>query len=413
MSPSEPSEQAQPVGFEFIARVALLISLVALSTDAMLPVLPEIGSALSVAEPNAIQMVVTVFMAGLMVGQFLAGPLSDAYGRKMIVYLGLAIFVVGCLLSAFGGSFEVMLIGRFLQGLGAAAPRIVMVAIVRDQSSGRAMARIMSFVMAVFILVPAIAPALGQWIAVIAGWRMIFSTLLAVAIIGFFWFAFRQTETLSPHKRLPFSLAQMGSGIAETVANRQAFGYTIAAGFAFGGFLGYLSSAQQIFEVVFQAADRFPLYFALLALAIGAASVTNSAMVMRFGMRRLCVWALLVLTGSSFAFLPIALADIGPEGLMVFMIWAAIAFFCFGVLFGNFNALAMEPLGHIAGIGAAVVGSLTTAMALVSGIVIGQLFDGSAVPLVAGFASLGLVSLIVVAMVERGLPVASTSGESH
>lgn len=397
-----PAVAAAPVRFEFVALVALLISLVALSTDIMLPGLPQIGAALGVTDPNGAQLIVTVFMAGLSVGQLFSGPLSDAYGRKMVVYGGLVIFLVGCVLSIASWSLESMLVGRFLQGLGAAAPRIVMVAIIRDQYAGRAMARVLSFAMVVFILVPAVAPALGQAIMLATGWRMMFAFLLATAIVGFIWFAFRQPETLTPDRRLPFSAEQILSGIRQTCGDRMAFGYTLAAGTVFGAFVGYLSSAQQIFADAFGEVERFPLYFAVLALAIGSASLTNSALVMRFGMRRLSHTALIVVTIASCAFVPVTFGWFGPTGLGAFLAWGMIAFFCFGILFGNFNALAMEPLGHIAGIGAAVVGSLTTFLALASGLLIGQLFDGTTRPLVTGFAVLGLAGLVIVAITERG-----------
>ncbi len=397
-----PAVKAAPVRFEFVALVALLISLVALSTDIMLPGLPQIGAALGVTDPNGAQLIVTVFMAGLSVGQLFSGPLSDAYGRKMVVYGGLVIFLAGCVLSIVSWSLESMLVGRFLQGLGAAAPRIVMVAIIRDQYAGRAMARVLSFAMVVFILVPAVAPALGQAIMLATGWRMMFAFLLATAIVGFIWFAFRQPETLTPDRRLPFSAEQIWSGIRQTCGDRMAFGYTLAAGTVFGAFVGYLSSAQQIFADAFGEVERFPLYFAVLALAIGSASLTNSALVMRFGMRRLSHSALIVVTIASCAFMPVTFGWFGPTGLVAFMAWGMIAFFCFGILFGNFNALAMEPLGHIAGIGAAVVGSLTTFLALASGLLIGQLFDGTTRPLIAGFAVLGLAGLVIVAITERG-----------
>lgn len=391
-----------PVRFEFVALVAMLISLVALSTDIMLPALPEMGVGLGVANPNSVQHIVLVFFVGLSLGQLLSGPLSDSFGRKPVVYIGLFIFAGGCILSIVSWSFEIMLIARFFQGLGAAAPRIVMVAIVRDKFAGRAMARIMSFVMAVFIIVPAIAPAIGQLVMVFAGWRMIFLSLLVFALIALTWFALRQDETLATDARLPFSMQQFVLGCRETFGNRVAFGYTLALGCIFGAFVGYLSSAQQIFEIVFDKGDNFPLYFAIVALAIGAASIFNSQLVMKYGMRRLSHIALIVSTLVSFAFLPFALGWFGETGLTHFMIWALINFFCMGILFGNFNALAMEPLGHIAGVAAALIGSVATLLSLPAGIFVAQLFDGTVVPLVTGFACLGLLGFFVVYVTERG-----------
>jgi len=402
MDDSSKPNADTPVRFEFVALVALLISMVALSTDIMLPALPMIGAALGVTDPNGAQLVVFVFFVGLCIGQLLSGPMSDSYGRKPVVYLGLAIFTCGCLLSIFSTSFAMMLIGRLLQGLGAAAPRIVMIAIVRDDYSGRAMARIMSFVMAVFIIVPAVAPALGQVVMVFAGWRMIFLSLLVVALVSLVWFVFRQRETLAVGNRLPFSVHQLLFGFRETFSNRVALGYTLAAGCIFGAFVGYLSSAQQIFQTTFDKGEGFPLYFAIVALAIGAASIFNSQLVMKYGMRRLSHTALIVSTLVSFGFLPFALGWFGESGLVHFMGWALVNFFCMGILFGNFNALAMEPLGHIAGIAAALIGSVATFISLPSGILVAQMFDGTVVPLVAGFAILGFLSFCVVYVTENG-----------
>ena len=402
MQKSNPDEPAVSVRFEMVALVATCISLVALSTDIMLPALPMIGDALGIVDPNGAQLIVFTFFVGFCAGQLLAGPLSDSFGRKPIVYIGLTILICGCLLSIVSWSLEVMLIGRILQGLGAAAPRIVMIAIIRDEYSGRAMARIMSFVMAVFILVPAVAPALGQVVMIYAGWRMIFLALLVVALIAFVWFALRQNETLALERRLPFSTKQLIIGLKETFGNRVAFGYTMAAGFIFGAFVGYLSSAQQIFQDTFNKGDSFPLYFAFLALAIGAASVFNSQLVMKYGMRPLSHSALIVSIVVSFAFLPAAMGWFGSFTLPLFMVWALINFFCMGLLFGNFNALAMEPLGHIAGVAAALIGFLSTLVSLPLGVLVAQLFNGTAVPLIAGFAGLGLCALAIVFVTEKG-----------
>jgi DHA1 family bicyclomycin/chloramphenicol resistance-like MFS transporter len=401
---SEP-ESSQPSGRrlgEFVTLMALLISLVALSIDAMLPALPEIGRDLGVQRSNDNQLIISVLFLGLAAGQMIYGPLSDSTGRKPAIYLGLILFILGCLLSIFATSFSAMLAGRFLQGIGAGGPRIVIVALVRDCYEGRAMARIMSFVMAVFILVPALAPALGQAILLVAHWRAIFVSFLVLAVTAFAWLALRQPETLTPDRRKPFSLRGIGRAVVETCVNRIAFGYTIASGLIFGAFIGYLISAQQIFQELYGLGRLFPIYFAVLALSIGSASYVNARLVMRFGMRFLSDRSLLVLCGLSVASFVAAAATSGQPPLWALMTYLMIAFFCIGILFGNFNSLAMQSVGHIAGVAAAVVGSLTTFISLALGTAIGQAYNGTVLPLVGGFALLGLGALGAMRWAEAG-----------
>lgn len=388
---------------EFVALLAMMISIVALSTDVMLPGLDVIGRDLAVANPNDTQLVISSLFAGYAVGQMLAGPVSDSFGRKRVIYVGYAVFIGGCLLSAYASNFSVMLIGRVLQGLGAAAPRIVSIALVRDEYEGRAMARIMSFVMAVFVIVPAIAPAIGQGVLVVSGWRFMFGLLVAMAVISLVWFAWRQPETLSESARRDFSFGSIMSGIVEACRYRAAVGYTIAAGLIFGAFLGYLSSARQIFQVSFNTGQFFPLYFGVAALAIGAASVLNGTLVMRLGMRLLTQRALVSTTViSAVMLLPLWMMN-GVPPLWLFMVWLLANFFCMGILFGNLNSLAMEPLGHMAGLGAALIGSLSTFIALPLGWGIGNSFSGGVMPLVGGFALAGGLSLLVMMWTEAGI----------
>ncbi len=379
-----------------------MISLVALSIDAMLPALQEIGGDLAVQRGNDAQLVISALFLGLAVGTMAYGPISDSVGRKPAIYAGFALFILGSLLSALATSFAVMLAGRFLQGLGAAGPRIVAIALVRDRFSGRGMARIMSMVMGVFILVPVLAPAIGQGILMIAHWRAIFGMLLALALIALLWFALRQPETLTVERRRPFSVLRIGRAIRETCTNRTAFGYTIAAGLAFGALVGYLTSVPQILQIQYGLGSKFPLYFAVLALAIGGASWANSRLVMRFGMQRLSGLAVATLSALSLAFFAIAWTAAGHPPLAALMAYLMAAFFCLGILFGNFNALAMEPLGHIAGVAASVIGSLTTFISLSLGTAIGQAYDGTVLPLVGGFTALGVAALVVMRWVERG-----------
>lgn len=376
--------------------MAVLISLVALSIDAMLPALPDIGRDLGTSDPNQPQLVLTALFLGLSIGQLFYGPLSDSIGRKPAVYLGLAIFIIGCILSILATSFEMMLAGRVLQGLGAAGPRVVTVALIRDLFEGRAMARIMSFVMMVFIMVPAAAPAIGQAIQALYGWRVIFGSFFAIACIGLVWFWRRQNETLPTDARTPFALGPILAGILETVRNRAAFGYTLAGGLVFGSFVGFLVSSQQVFQQTYSTGSAFPAYFALLALAVGSASFFNGRVVMRFGMRLLSKWALQVMSGLSVAFTLYIWVWAPTPNFIIFMTYMMMSFFCFGLLLANLQSLAMEPLGHIAGVAAGVVSSVTTFMSLILGTIIGQAYDGTIRPLIAGLTLLALLSLVAV-----------------
>lgn len=394
---------------EFVALTALLTSLTAMSIDAMLPALNQIGLELGVQRANDNQLIVSLLFLGMAVGQILYGPLSDSVGRKPAIYLGLGLFMAGSLLALLAGSFQMLLAGRVMQGLGAAGPRIVTIALVRDQYDGRAMARVMSFVMAVFILVPVIAPLGGQLILIVAHWRAIFAVYLLLAAITMIWFAVRQPETLPAERRIPFSLGRIARAIGEILTNRIAFGYTVAAGLVFGAFLGYLSSVQQIFQELYGLGKLFPLFFAFLALGIGSASFLNARLVMRYGMRALSFWAALGVAGLSLVFLAISLALAGQPPLWSLMVYLLTSFFGIGLLFGNLNALAMEPLGHIAGVGAAVIGSLSTFMSMVLGTIIGQNYNGTVLPLVGGFALLSIASYGVMRWSDAANPVSQYS----
>lgn len=400
---SAMSEQTQTLSLpEFVSLAAMLMSLVALSIDAMLPALPMIGADLGAGDPNHSQLVVSALFLGLAAGQVLYGPLSDSIGRKPAVYAGLVLFILGCLLSLFARDFETMLWGRLLQGFGAAAPRVVTLALVRDLYQGRAMARVMSFVMTVFIIVPAVAPALGQGIIAVAHWRAIFGAFLALSVVVFTWFALRQRETLPLGRRSPLAPLRLAAAVAEVCGNRTSLGYTLTAGLVFGAFVGYLSSAQQILQQQYGLGAQFPVYFAVLALAIGGASVLNGRLVLHKGMRWMSFRALTTLSGVSAVGFTIAVLTDGQPPLGLLMVFLMAAFFCTGIMFGNVNALAMEPLGHIAGVGAAVVGSLSTFISVPLGALIGAAYDGTVLPLVGGFLVLGTLALLVMVWTERG-----------
>ena len=387
---------------EFVPLIALLISLVALSTDAMLPALPTIGHDLGAARRNDVQFVVTALLLGLALGQLVFGPLSDRFGRKPAIHAGLVLFMAGCLMSVFATVFEVMIASRVVQGVGLAGPRIVVIALVRDQYEGAEMARLMSFAIAVFILVPTVAPALGQGILWLAGWRAIFATFFVVGAIGLAWFGLRQPETLPADRRRPLSPRAVGGAVLEVLRIPTARAYTLATAFTFAPFIAYLSMTQQIFQDAYRVGALFPVYFGALALAIGVASLMNARLVTRYGMRRITRAAAASITLVSVAALAPAFAFDGLPPLWLFMAYLLVVFTSFGLLFGNLNALAMEPLGHIAGVGAAVVASLPIFVAAPLGAFVGQTFDGTMYTQIAAFAVFGAGAFATMKWAERG-----------
>lgn len=376
------------------------MALTALSIDSMLPALPQIGSDLQVQSGNDRQLIISMIFLGLGLGQLFFGPLSDSVGRKPAIYAGLLVFMAGTVLCMTAVTFPTMLAGRLLQGIGVSAPRAVSMALVRDQFSGRSMARVMSFVMSVFILVPMLAPSIGQLILRFAGWQAIFASFLLLAVIAFVWLGVRQPETLAPENRAPFTMQRILQATQTIIKNRLAFGYTVIAGLISGAFIGYLNSAQQIFQEQYSLGDLFPVYFGVIASSVGLASLLNSRLVMGLGMRRLARGALLIAFVLSIVALGVALYFNGQPPLWLFMTYLMLSFFCVGVLFGNLNALAMEPLGDMAGIGAAVVGALSTLISVALGTVIGQSYNGTIVPLVIGLGALTGVSMLVIRWVE-------------
>jgi DHA1 family bicyclomycin/chloramphenicol resistance-like MFS transporter len=385
---------------EFVALMVLLMSLVAMCIDAVLPMLDVIGEEMQVVNANHVQYVVSAMFLGLTLGQFLYGPLSDSYGRKAMIYVGMAIFIFGTLLSLVTSNFQIFLIGRVLQGFGAASSRAVTVAMVRDRYSGRDMARIMSIIMGAFILVPAIAPSIGQVIIMIGHWRYIFVLFLIIATIGIVWMHTRLTETLAYEKRRPFNPKALWQGVYEVVKNPITRGYTICAGFVFGGFLGYLMSAQQIFQGYYDTGALFPVYIATLAIAGAASSFVNARIVGKYGMRKIARYAFIARIVTSALF--VVMLIIHPQmPLSIFMVYAIITFFFMGLLFGNINSIAMEPMGHIAGIASAVIGTLSSVISLAVGSVIGLSFNMTLLPLGIGFLATASAGLLIQLLVER------------
>lgn len=390
------------MGFrEFVALMAMMMSLTALSIDAVLPALEIVGQDLGIVKSNDGQLIISVLFFGIAIGQLFYGPISDSVGRKKPLYWGLSIFILGSILSIVATSLEVMLLGRFIQGIGLASPRTVSLAMIRDQYVGAEMARVMSFIMMIFILVPILAPAVGQGILFFFEWRVIFIVLLFVAAIVLIWFWTRMRETLVEEKRTPFSLKRIGNSMLAIAKTPQSLLYTVIAGLIAGAFIGFLNSSRQIFQDQYGLGEQFPLYFASLAFSLGVASFFNGKLVMRFGTHFMVKLAMVALISIALVFLWVSAQYGGALPLELAMIYLVSTLFCEGILFGNLNSMAMEPLGDMAGIGAAVVGFLSTLISAFLGTMVGAQYDGTLWAIIAGFAVLGTVSLILMLTVNH------------
>ena len=390
-----PNTATQISRLEFITLMAALMSMVALSIDAMLPALNIIGSDLNVTNPNDSQLIISSVFLGMAIGLIIYGPISDSFGRKKAIYLGMVIFLIGCLISIFSQDFHHMLIGRVLQGFGAAACRVVTIAMMRDKFDGKEMAKNMSLIMMVFILVPALAPSVGQLILLFADWHVIFVMLFIFALVSVVWMQLRQKETLMVENRIPFSLGNIKQGMIETIKHPESRTYTLAAGIMFGAFVGYLSSSQQILQIHYDTGELFSIYFGVLALAIGLSSFANSKLVMKMSMQILCIGALVIVLISSILFFIYAEIMNENPGLISFMLYMICTFFCFGILFGNLNAMAVHPLGHIAGVATSVISTVQTLISVMVGSYIGQLYNDTVMPMVFGFMICSGITLVL------------------
>jgi MFS transporter, DHA1 family, multidrug resistance protein len=384
---------------EFTLLVALLMSIVAISIDALLPALGFIGREITLAYPNQIQYVISVLFLGMAIGQLFCGPLSDAMGRKVVLYEGILLFFGGSTVCFFATSIEGLLLGRFIQGLGIAGPYVSAISIVRDKYSGNEMARIMSLVMMIFIMVPAIAPSLGQAVLLVSSWRYIFVLYIVYAFIFGVWIYWRLEETLPKQYRIPLTRKGITAGFNEVVSNYPTMCYTLCMGLFFGSFMGYLNSSQQIFQELFNTGKMFTVYFGVLALLFGVASLVNARFVQKWGMEYLCSRATLGIVVSSAIFLATQL--MAPPHLVGFLIYAALLFFCFGLVFGNVNAMAMEPMGHVAGIASAVIGASSSILAMLIGTGIGQLYNNTLIPMTCGFLLLSGACLVVLNLAQQ------------
>jgi len=386
--------------FELVALVAALSALNALSIDIMLPALPDIDAAFSLINPNDRQLVIVAYVLPFGLAQLIYGPLADSLGRKRVLTGALCLFIAGAVLCVFAPSFELLLAARALQGVGAAATRVISVAVVRDLTSGRRMAQIMSMAMTVFMIIPIIAPSIGQLILLAAPWRWIFATLLIYAVSILAWTILRLPETLAPENRRAFNLPAIVGAYAFVLRQRQTFGYMLACSVFSGALFGYITSSEQIF-VEHYALDRwFGLAFASVAIAITIGTFVNSRIVMRYGMRRISHAMTLWFTLSAAAHAALVAAGLSP--LWLFLPLLALTVSAFGLVAGNFNALAMEPVGQFAGSGAALFGGATSTIGAILGGLIGRAYDGTPLPLLLGLTSLGAMTLAAILWTERG-----------
>ena len=401
VAPSPPKAPLLTIPrWEFIAIAAGMMALNALAIDIMLVALQQIGMSLAVEDENSRQLVVTAYVIGFGLTQLLFGPISDRYGRRIPLLVGLSIYVVAAFACAFAPTFTILLVLRFIQGLGAAATRVIAVSLVRDVYGGRAMAEVMSLVFMVFMIIPVIAPGIGQFIMLFSEWPMIFVFIGVMSLAFTIWTWLRLPETLPMSQRRPFTAKVIFEAFRIVLTERVAICYTIAMTAVFGALFGFINSAQQVYIGIYDVGEMFPLYFALVAGLMAVSSFLNARIVGRFGMRRLAHGALLgflAITAVSFG-----LALLGPIPFWLFLTLFAIAMVQFSWIGSNFNALAMEPLGHVAGTASSVQGFLQTVGGGVVGALIGQAFDGTVAPLAGGYFFAALIALVMTLIAEKG-----------
>jgi len=387
--------------YEFVVLIAAIMALNPLAMDMMLPALPEIGAAFRVTDANHLQTVLSTFLLGFGVGQFVIGPLSDRYGRRPVLIGGMILYGIASALTLIAPSFETLLLARALQGLSTAATRVIATSVVRDCYVGRRMASVMSLAQMIFISVPVLAPSLGQLVMFASHeWHSVFVVLLLFGVVILGWTALRLPETLDEDKRKSLAVRDVLGYFRETLTNRQTLGYALAAGCLMGTMFAYVFSAQQVFTEIYRLGNRFPLAFAAIALGVAVAGFVNARIVGKLGMRVISHAALIGFMAASL--IMIIAANLDMLVLPLYMLLATITMFTFGLMISNFTALAMEPLGHIAGTASSLYGSITTLIGIAFGSAIGQAYDGTMIPLTTGFFACTVIALAVVLVTERG-----------
>ena len=381
--------------FEFIVIMAALMSLVSLAIDALLPAMSDIGITIGITDATNNQLLITMIFLGLGFGQLISGPLSDSYGRKPVIYIGFIVFSLASLICIFSTNLEMMIVGRILQGIGLSAPRTVSIAMIRDRFSGNYMAKVMSFVVVIFILVPVVAPALGKIMLDAYGWKSIFYSQLLFGFLVMFWLWKRQPETLKPENKRAFEFKLLKEGLKEFLKHKNAVIFTLFSGCITGSFMVYLSASQVIFEQQYNLKEEFPFIFAGLALGIGVATFLNGTFVVKLGMLKLVSIFAIVFTLIPLVYILLYAGEENPS-IYVLLAFFGLQFFAIAFLFGNTRALAMEPIGHIAGIGAAINGFVSTIMAVPIATFIGSFINTTALPLFIGFFVCGVLALLLI-----------------
>lgn len=396
---------------EFIGLIAMMFATIAFSIDAMLPALPEIAAELSLELAHRAPLILTAFVLGMGLGTFFSGPLSDAYGRRNVVFGGAALYALSAFVAWMSNSLELMLVARLFQGLGASGPRVVAVAIIRDLYAGREMARIMSIVMMVFALVPALAPMLGAGIILAAGWRAIFVAFIVFSLLTVIWMGLRLPETHPRENRRPLRARLIMGAVRELLMHPSVRLSIIVQSLAMAMLFSMLMLVQPIYDSVYGRGDSFPLWFGGIAVVAASASLINALLVVRYGMRQLVTIALgaqIFLSGAMYLFNLGALPD--PYGFAAFVFFQTCLFFQAGLTLGNLNAIAMEPMGHIAGMAASVVGAISTVLAALIASPVGLMFDGTTKPLALAMlvmAAAGYALMLYMGRVENRLAAAA------
>jgi MFS transporter, DHA1 family, multidrug resistance protein len=396
----EPPAARMPY-VEFVTMVALLMALNAMAIDIILPALQQMGASLAVSDENTRQLPLTAYIIFFGISQLLYGTVSDRFGRRPVLLFGLAVYAIGCTGAAIAGSFEMLLVMRAVQGIGAGATRVIAIAVVRDTYGGRRMASVMSLAVMVFMVVPILAPTLGQGILMVSGWRAILAFIALFGLVMTAWCFFRLPETLADSNRRPLEPAAVVDAFRIVLTNRVAAGYAVGAGLLFGCMFAFLNSAQQIYQEIYGLGTLFPVAFSSGAILIAFASFTNSRLVERLGMRLLSHGALCAFAAVSAILCVIAIFDQGHVPLWIFYLAIMIALGLFGFIGTNFNALAMDPLGQVAGTASSIVGFLQTFLGGVLGALIGQAYDGTVLPLSLGMLVLSLMSFGIIVLTER------------